>query len=145
MHTFSAKGYTVLLRTYSDYVEIEGQIRDIVIRHSCSGCKFGRKHKFICEKFIFHSIPVDVELKEQKPPEFLYHGTAVRFLDKIMNEGLKPMSRLYVYLSKDADTAMKVGKRHGKPVILKIHSRELYRDGSQFYLSENDVWSYVKI
>lgn len=92
-----------------------------------------------------HSIPVDVELKEQKPPEFLYHGTAVRFLDKIMNEGLKPMSRLYVHLSKDVDTAMKVGKRHGKPVILKIHSGELFRDGSQFYLSENGVWLTKKV
>ena len=28
-----------------------------------------------------HSIPVDVELKEKEPPEFLYHGTAARFLD----------------------------------------------------------------
>lgn len=25
-----------------------------------------------------HSIPVDVELKEQEPPGFLYHGTATR-------------------------------------------------------------------
>ena len=27
-----------------------------------------------------HSIPVDVELKETKPPKVLYHGTAERFL-----------------------------------------------------------------
>ena len=27
-----------------------------------------------------HSVLVDVELKEQEPPEFLYHGTAARFL-----------------------------------------------------------------
>ena len=58
-----------------------------------------------------HSVPVDVELKMQEPPEFLYHGTATRFLDNIMNEGLKPMSRLYVHLSKDTETALKVGKR----------------------------------
>lgn len=87
-----------------------------------------------------HSIPVDVELKEQKPPQFLYHGTASRFLDSIMQDGLKPMSRLYVHLSKDIETAMKVGKRHGKPIILTVNSEEMYNDGIEFFLSENGVW-----
>ena len=92
-----------------------------------------------------HSIPVDVELKEQEPPEFLYHGTATRFLDDIMNEGLKPMSRLYVHLSKNTETALKVGKRHGDPVILKIYSGDMYEDGNKFYLSENGVWLTKKV
>ena len=35
-----------------------------------------------------HSVPVDVELKEAEPPEILYHGTADRFLNAIMEEGL---------------------------------------------------------
>lgn len=92
-----------------------------------------------------HSIPVDVELKEQEPPEFLYHGTATRFLNDIMKEGLKPMSRLYVHLSKDIETAMKVGKRHGTPVILKIHSGDMYRAGYKYFLSENGVWLTEKV
>lgn len=92
-----------------------------------------------------HSIPVDVELKEQEPPEFLYHGTATRFLNDIMKEGLKPMSRLYVHLSKDIETAMKVGKRHGAPVILKIHSGDMYRAGYKYFLSENGVWLTEKV
>lgn len=92
-----------------------------------------------------HSIPVDVELEEREPPEFLYHGTAARFLDSIMNEGLKPMSRLYVHLSKDTETALKVGKRHGDPVILEICSRDMYKDGNKFYLSENGVWLTDKV
>lgn len=87
-----------------------------------------------------HSIPVDVELKEKEPPEFLYHGTAERFLNGILTEGLKPMSRLYVHLSMDMETANKVGKRHGIPVILRVHSGEMRRDGIRFYLSENGVW-----
>lgn len=58
-----------------------------------------------------HSVQVDVELKEQEPPEVLYHGTADRFLNSIEAEGLKPMNRLYVHLSKDKETAVKVGKR----------------------------------
>ncbi len=87
-----------------------------------------------------HSIPVDVELKESEPPEFLYHGTASRFIGSIMTEGLKPMSRLYVHLSKDVETAKKVGSRHGVPVILKIHSGKMHQDGLKFYLSANGVW-----
>lgn len=92
-----------------------------------------------------HSIPVDVGLKEQNPPEILYHGTATRFLNSILNDGLKPMSRLYVHLSKDIETAWKVGKRHGDPVILKINSRDMYKDGYKFYLSENGVWLIEKV
>ncbi len=87
-----------------------------------------------------HSIPVDVELEEKQPPQYLYHGTADRFLVFIMIEGLKPMSRLYVHLSKDQETAMKVGKRHGKPVVLRIKAEEMWKDGVKFYLSQNGVW-----
>lgn len=87
-----------------------------------------------------HSVPVDVELKEQQPPKVLYHGTASRFLDSIIQDGLKPMSRLYVHLSSDMETAMKVGKRHGEPVVLKINTEGMYNDGIKFYLSENGVW-----
>lgn len=87
-----------------------------------------------------HSILVDVDLKEAEPPEVLYHGTADRFLDAIKSEGLKPMSRLYVHLSKDYDTAVNVGKRHGKAVVLEVDAARMKRDGKVFYLSENGVW-----
>ena len=92
-----------------------------------------------------HSVPVDVGLKDQEPPVFLYHGTAAGFLASIEREGLKPMGRLYVHLSKDVETAVNVGKRHGKPVVLKIHSGDMYRDGQAFYLSENGVWLTKKV
>lgn len=92
-----------------------------------------------------HSVSVDVELKEKEPPEFLYHGTADRFLKSIMTEGLKPMSRLYVHLSKDIETANKVGKRHGNPAILKVNSGQMNQDGIKFYLSENGVWLTSKV
>ncbi len=87
-----------------------------------------------------HSIPVDVELEEMQPPQVLYHGTASRFLDSIMQEGLKPMSRLYVHLSSDIETAKVVGARHGSPVILKINTSQMHEDGVKFYLSKNGVW-----
>lgn len=87
-----------------------------------------------------HSVPVDVELEEQQPPKYLYHGTADRFLDAIMSDGLKPMSRLYVHLSRDEEVAVKVGRRHGNPVVLRIRAEDMWNDGMKFYLSQNGVW-----
>lgn len=87
-----------------------------------------------------HSINVNPDLKEEVPPEFLYHGTALRFLDAIQKEGIKKQSRSYVHLSSDEQTAKKVGSRHGEPVILIIRAKEMYNEGNKFYKSENGVW-----
>ena len=87
-----------------------------------------------------HSVPVDVDLQETAPPEYLYHGTAERFAAQIRAEGLRPMSRLYVHLSSDMETARKVGSRHGKPVIYEIDCHRMTEDGYRFFLSANHVW-----
>lgn len=87
-----------------------------------------------------HSIPVDVELEEKIPPQYLYHGTANRSLKGIFEEGLKPMSRLYVHLSSDKETAKKVGSRHGKVVVLLVESGKMAEDGLVFFQSANGVW-----
>ena len=87
-----------------------------------------------------HSIPVDVELPEMEPPELLFHGTGEKYVSSILQQGLIPKSRLYVHLSKDIDTAIKVGKRHGKEVIFQVATGQMYRDGYKFYLSVNGVW-----
>ena len=87
-----------------------------------------------------HSIPVDVELREEKPPRYLYHGTATRFLPAIQGEGIRRMGRQYVHLSGDFETAMAVGKRHGIPVVITIDAAAMARDGVTFYRSENGVW-----
>lgn len=87
-----------------------------------------------------HSIKVDVGLKELNPPKVLYHGTADRNLDSILNFGIKKRSRLYVHLSDNLDTAINVGKRHGNPCILKVDSERMFKDGYKFCLSDNGVW-----
>ena len=87
-----------------------------------------------------HSVAVNLELTQTAPPEYLWHGTASRFLSSIMREGLKPMSRQYVHLSPDMETAYKVGLRHGKPVILQIAAQKMVQDGAVFFISENGVW-----
>ena len=87
-----------------------------------------------------HSIPVDVELEEKTPPAVLYHGTGERFTESINSRGLLPMSRLYVHLSSNLETAKKVGSRHGKPVIYTVDCASMAADGYKFYLSANNVW-----
>ncbi len=87
-----------------------------------------------------HSVPVDVELEKKTPPEFLYHGTGEKYISAIKEKGLLPMSRLYVHLSGDYQTAVKVGTRHGKPVVFLIAAREMEKAGYSFYQSVNGVW-----
>ena len=87
-----------------------------------------------------HSVPVDVELEEKTPPEILYHGTGQKYTESIDRQGLVPRSRLYVHLSPDYDTAVKVGRRHGTPVVYRVHSGSMAADGYRFFLSANGVW-----
>lgn len=87
-----------------------------------------------------HSLQVDVELKEAKPPRYLYHGTAARFLPAIQAEGIKKMTRQYVHLSGDYQAAAAVGRRHGAPVVLRINAGTMAENGIRFYRSENGVW-----
>ena len=87
-----------------------------------------------------HSIPVDVEPEERTPPELLWHGTGEGSTASIRREGLRPMGRLFVHLSADADTAWKVGRRHGRPVVLTVSAGAMHRDGFVFYRAANGVW-----
>ena len=87
-----------------------------------------------------HSIPVDVELPVTQPPEYLYHGTGEKYMESIMKIGLIPKSRLYVHLSADYETAVKVGKRHGTPIVLLVHASDMVKDGCIYYRSVNGVW-----
>lgn len=87
-----------------------------------------------------HSVAVDLGLEPTKPPDVLYHGTAARFADQILAEGLVPGARQYVHLSADPATARTVGARHGKPVVLRVDAKALYEAGHEFRQAENGVW-----
>ena len=87
-----------------------------------------------------HSIAIDLGLTPLVPPRFLYHGTAVHFLGSILEHGLKKQKRHHVHLSGDKQTAMKVGQRHGEPVVLKILAGQMHQNGCIFFQSENGVW-----
>lgn len=91
-----------------------------------------------------HSIDwIEMDYKVAIPPEILYHGTSIGFLNAILKEGLKPMRRQKVHISADYETAVNVGNRkqkHGDTIILQVHAGEFVRDGGLFYLAENEVW-----
>lgn len=87
-----------------------------------------------------HSIKVDVELKKQTPPNILYHGTAKKYYDLIIKDGIQKKSRNHVHLSKDEQTAITVGKRHGESVVIKVNAKVMDNEGYEFFVSENGVW-----
>ena len=91
-----------------------------------------------------HSIPIKYT-NEEKPPEFLYHGTSKKLGEIIKKEGLKKMTREAVHLSADPNKAISVGSRHAagdlsKTMLFTICALDMYCDGYKFYKSEDGVW-----
>jgi len=87
-----------------------------------------------------HSVDIELALEPTSPPDILYHGTATRFIESIKEQGLIKKQRQHVHLSALQETAVSVGQRHGKPIVLSINSKQMYEDGHLFYLSNNGVW-----
>lgn len=87
-----------------------------------------------------HSVEVDTVGEPVAPPPVLFHGTATRFLQAILDEGLKPMNRRHVHLSADTETARRVGMRYGVPVILRVDTAAMQAAGQPFFRADNGVW-----
>jgi putative RNA 2'-phosphotransferase len=88
---------------------------------------------------------VNIDFPQKMPPEFLYHGTATRFVDSIKQQGLIPGQRHHVHLSHSIETATEVGKRYGKPHIFVINAKAMVDAGFVFYCSDNNVWLVDKV
>lgn len=87
-----------------------------------------------------HSVDVDLQLAPVTPPATLYHGTSRAMVGVIQRQGLRKMRRHHVHLSADISTAIKVGRRHGQPVVFVVEAGAMSRAGARFYRSENGVW-----
>lgn len=87
-----------------------------------------------------HSVQVDLGYPPSEPPELLYHGTADRNLASVRATGLSRAKRHAVHLSTEPKTAVAVGTRHGKPVVLTIRAGDMHRAGHVFARTGNDVW-----
>ncbi len=91
-----------------------------------------------------HSVEVDLGLAPSPPPDVLFHGTATRSLDRIRTEGLRPGKRRHVHLSPDEETARRVGQRHGRPVVLKVDTASMHREGHLFWMGTGqEHWAGV--
>lgn len=88
-----------------------------------------------------HSVQVDVELNPKEPPDVLFHGTVEKNRASIEEKGLLKGTRLYVHLSGDVETALKVAaRRKGERLIYEVAAGRMFRDGFLFYQSVNGVW-----
>jgi putative RNA 2'-phosphotransferase len=87
-----------------------------------------------------HSVPVALGYAPAEPPPVLYHGTATRHLESIQKLVLMRASRQYVHLSASEVVAVKVGTRHGVPVLIDVDAARMHGDGHRFYLAANGVW-----
>ena len=133
-------------------------IDDLIAKANAAGTRFGRedllrvvaesdKKRFSLSADIDriraaqgHSVSVELGLVAQEPPPVLYHGTATRFVEAILSEGLKPQARQQVHLSSDDATAQRVGQRHGKPHIFKVNAGGMHAKGFKFFRADNGVW-----
>lgn len=89
-----------------------------------------------------HSIDVIHEFeKPTELPDVLYHGTATRYLDSIMEKGILSMDRHHAHLSATKETAVQVGRRHGKVIVLRVDVKAMLQTNMyDFFISENNVW-----
>lgn len=87
-----------------------------------------------------HSIDVDLGLEPIIPPAYLYHGTGAQHVTKIESEGITSQQRQHVHLSEGHSTAVKVGARHGKPVVLTVFAGAMHLEGMRLYQASNGVW-----
>ncbi|MCF6439890.1 RNA 2'-phosphotransferase [Pseudoalteromonas luteoviolacea] len=87
-----------------------------------------------------HSIDVDLALEATIPPDILFHGTASRFIESIKETGLIKGQRHHVHLTESKDTAMRVGRRYGKAILLGIDAKAMRMQGVKFYKTQNQVW-----
>ncbi len=87
-----------------------------------------------------HSVDVNLNLAASSPPSQLFHGTTKRFIASILEQGLSKRNRKHVHLSTSHKTAISVGQRHGKPIVLTVEAEQMHENGYKFYLSDNGVW-----
>lgn len=88
-----------------------------------------------------HSTPERIEKQPCQLPSVLYHGTARRFLDAIMHEGLRSMGRQYVHLSEEEELARMTGERHDEhPIVLRVDAARAWMEGIAFYCEEGGIW-----
>lgn len=109
------------------------------IRYEMEGDESGR-----IRALYGHSIHAKIAKEAAVPPDILYHGTAPETVPLILESGLLPMSRQYVHLSADKETARQVGDRKvssvERPVLLEVRATAAHSANILFYRGNDLVW-----
>jgi putative RNA 2'-phosphotransferase len=88
-----------------------------------------------------HTIPVRLELEEDKVTNVFYHGTTPDAAFKILKVGLKPMKRRWVHLSPTIEMATEVGlRRTSNPIVLEINAEAARKNDVRFYKATDKVY-----
>ena len=86
-----------------------------------------------------HTTDVEIHLPPAKE-DVLYHGTSCKAYRKILKEGILPMKRRRVHLTKDIKEAIENAKRKGKCIkILEIDVKCLRERGHEVYEAGKNV------
>lgn len=138
-HAPDLNGWMNMDTLVDKYYFDEQLVKQIVIKDDNGRFEFS-KDKSSVRALYGHSIDVNLGLEPTMPPLVLYHGTAEKYVDSIMKEGLRPRKRNFVHLSETIDMAKQIGARHGSPVVLSIDIEAMIRAGYKFYKAQNGVW-----
>lgn len=121
--------------------EIKNKDIEIAVKNDNKG-KFEIKNNKV-RALYGHSILEITNTNKIVPPNYLYHGTTYKALKFIMSEGLKPIKRRYVHLSKDIKTVIEVWKRRSdNPAIIIVDANTAYQDGVVFYKGNESTYLF---
>lgn len=130
-----------LLQGIVDNTTLEPTLEDIKAVLAMPG---KRRYEMVDNKiraYNGHSTKQKVQQEEAIPPDTLYHGTVEDAMDGIKKSGLNPMSRQYVHLSADRETAISVAnRRRSDNIILKVAARMAHDEGVKFYRGVDGIW-----
>ncbi|WP_170117621.1 RNA 2'-phosphotransferase [Chitinophaga ginsengisoli] len=88
-----------------------------------------------------HSFEVNIDEQSQKPPDILYHGIRFKLKETVTQQGLLGTTGKLIPLYPNYYSAFIVENTNKKgPVVFEINAGEMYNDGYEFYLTDNNVW-----
>lgn len=126
---------SVLRKSFPDFTQDDLQdlaARDKKGRFEITGDKIRARYG--------HSVYIEPPTEPIDPPEILYHGTPRRAAEKIIRQGIRPMKRRFVHLSKTVEEARQVGRRHSNDVVIfKIQASKAHNAGIKFFV-EHDTY-----
>ncbi len=87
-----------------------------------------------------HSVALEFDYAPASPPEMLFHGTPLRFIESIREQGLVAGERQFVHLATTTAAAAEVGRRRGRAMVLHVAAQRMAADGFAYFHTASGVW-----